>query len=160
LHNLYKSNSVKTRCQFRVKYIKLTKRILIKRKNYEFYSFYTVAAAKEYLANTENKTLKLFAEDHINNKGTLVKCYVVSTWKALYYLSTKHTTSFYEWIDGDVPVKLHLDVDCKEELFSGRSQQDALDYYLKESIEFVNTTATGQTEEGQVYHFQERKQNG
>jgi hypothetical protein len=53
-------------------------------------------------------------------------------------LSTKFSANFYEWIEGDVPVKLHLDVGGKEEMFDGRTQQEALDYYIKQGIAYVN----------------------
>jgi hypothetical protein len=112
----------------------------LKAKNYAFHSFYTVAAAKEFLSELNNPKLKLFAEDHINSRGHGVKCYVVCTWKTMYYLSMKFSTNFYEWIEGDVPVKLHLDIDCKEEMFDGRTQKEALDYYIKQSVEYVNET--------------------
>jgi hypothetical protein len=84
---------------------------------YVYKTFYTVNSAKEYLADADNNELRLFAADHINKQGTLVKAYVISTYAGIYALSNKFSTSFYEWIDGTVPVKLHLDIDCKEEQF-------------------------------------------
>jgi hypothetical protein len=41
----------------------------------------------------------------------------------MYYLSTKFSPNFYEWIVGNVPVELHLDIDYKEEMFDGRTKR-------------------------------------
>lgn len=107
------------------------------KKNHHYKTFYTVNAAKQYLSDSDEE-LSLFAADHINNKGVLVKAYVVSTYAGIYALSKKFNTSFYEWIDGTVPVKFHVDIDCKEEQFDGRTQTEALDYYVKQTVAYVN----------------------
>jgi hypothetical protein len=110
----------------------------MQKKQYFYKTFYTVNSAKEYLADADNNELRLFAADHINKQGALVKAYVISTYAGIYALSNKFPTSFYEWIDGTVPVKLHLDIDCKEEQFDGRTQTEALDHYIKQTVAYVN----------------------
>lgn len=108
------------------------------KKGYVYKYFYCLAPAREFLLDSDDSELHIFGVDRVNEKKNKVMAFVVCSYTTMYALSTKFDTNYYEWIDGTLPVKLHLDIDCKEEQFEGRTQTEALDHYIKLVVNYVN----------------------
>jgi len=102
--------------------------------NAPFYVFNNKDSTLNHMKSLNDSNMKLFCSD-INKSGA--KEFFTTTYENIYHLSKNINTNFYECFEKNNNIKLHLDIDCKEDQFDGRTQQEALDFYINESLNFV-----------------------
>lgn len=101
----------------------------------EIHKFSEKKQAIDFLITLNDPEYHLFGTDIILNNGA--KNFIVTKYDHIYYLSSHYQTCLYEFYGSESNVKLHIDIDCKEENFNNMTCEEALDYYINETLDFL-----------------------